>query len=238
MRMVTALNAISGDRYAILPEMVTHINVRITSVLDSAPQPEIRELTYPLSEVTRTLVDIVGGKCATSAKCATVRISPFHRVSPSPRPPTIAFSIPKGCATKSSKSCVTPNRTTQPASCPYLRPFSGPWNKCRCRTPCRKPCWRPGTRPSSTRRPCGRPYAQRHQRGRHPLLLGQYRTILGVKRDALADAFREVLPACSHQSHRLPHPPWRALEQCAMGMACIEMVDSVASGIIFFPATR
>jgi pyruvate, water dikinase len=39
MRMVTALNVISGNRYANLPEMVEHINARITSILDSKPQP-------------------------------------------------------------------------------------------------------------------------------------------------------------------------------------------------------
>ena len=64
MRMVTALNVISGNRYANLPDMVEHINTRITGILDSKPQQPVSEYTFPLSAVDKTQVDIVGGKCA------------------------------------------------------------------------------------------------------------------------------------------------------------------------------
>jgi pyruvate,water dikinase len=63
---------------------------------------------------------------------------------------------------------------------------------------------------------------------------GQYRTILGVTRSTLESAFREVLASLFSPraiTYRIHHGV--SFDQCAMGMACIEMVDAVSSGIIF-----
>ncbi len=235
MRMVTALNAISGDRYAVLPEMVTHINARIASVLDSAPQPEIRELTYPLAEVTRALVDIVGGKCANLGEMRNSAHLPVPQGFAITTAAYNRFLNSKGLRDEILKIL----RDAKPDDPASIVSVSAAIFRTIAQTPA----------PDSVRdallaawdatfeQPLTARAALRSSAISEDGILsfsGQYRTILGVKRDALPDAFREVLASLFSPraiTYRIHHGV--PFEQCAMGMACIEMVDSVASGIIF-----
>ena len=64
MRMIQSLNAISQDRYPTLLKAVEEINLQIKGELDKRKESPIRELVLPYSGITREMVDWVGGKSA------------------------------------------------------------------------------------------------------------------------------------------------------------------------------
>ena len=235
MRMVTALNAISGDRYAVLPGMVEHINARISSILESKPQPAIREFTFPMAAVDKDLVDAVGGKCA--------NLGEMHNRASIPTPPGFAVTTaaydaflnseglrdeilkllrearpdaPASVVAVSEAICRTIDRVDVPAV--VMDALLQAWD-------------------STFPDPVQTRAALRSSAISEDGILsfsGQYRTVLGVRRDTLGSAFREVLASLFSPraiTYRIHHGV--SFEQCAMGMACIRMVDAVASGIIF-----
>lgn len=235
MRMVTALNSISDDRYAVLSEMVGHINGRISSILDSNTPPLVQDLTYPLSAVDRTLIDVVGGKSANLGEMrnkanipvpqgftVTIAASNLFLNSAGLREDLIKIlrdaqaDNPASIVAASSAIFQTIEQVEVPA--PIEEALFTAWDKAF-------------DHPLSTRA------ALRSSAISEDGILsfsGQYRTVVGVKRTSLLHAFREVLASLFSPraiTYRLHHGV--PFEQCAMGMACIEMVDSVASGIIF-----
>ena len=235
MCMVTALNVISKNRYSVLQVMVEHINGRISEILDSKPQPIVDKYTYPLSEVDRNLVDVVGGKCANLGEIlnhAKTSAPPGFAIT------TAAYDAfiqtrdlrdeilkllreakaddPATVVTVSDTIFKTINQVPVPER--VLRAMLDAWDATF-------------PNPASTRA------ALRSSAiGEDGILSfsGQYRTILGVTRQSLESAFREVLASLFSPraiTYRIHHGV--SFEQCAMGMACIEMVDALASGIIF-----
>lgn len=235
MRMVIALNAISGDRYAVLSEMVEHINTRITAVLDSKPQPINEALTMPLSKVTREHVDIVGGKCANLGELR----NNAHITTPNGFAiTTAAYNVflntaglreeilkllrkakpddPNSVVAVSETIFQTISHVSVPAA--VMEALYETWDLTF-------------SSPLETRA------ALRSSAISEDGILsfsGQYRTILGVTRDTLEKSFLEVLASLFSPraiTYRIHHGV--SFEQCAMGMACIEMVDAHSSGIIF-----
>jgi pyruvate,water dikinase len=235
MRMVTALNAISGDRYAVLPDMVEHINTRITGILDSKPQPAVRDYTFPMDAVDKDLVDVVGGKCA--------NLGEMRNRANIPTPPGFAITTAAYEAFLNSAGLrdeilklLREARPDAPASVVAVseaiyRTIDG--------------VAVPGDVMSALLRawdstfdePAGTRAALRSSAISEDGILsfsGQYRTILGVRRDSLESAFREVLASLFSPraiTYRIHHGV--SFEQCAMGMACIRMVDAKVSGIVF-----
>lgn len=235
MRMVTALNVISGNRYANLPDMVEHINTRITGILDSKPQQPVSEYTFPLSAVDKTQVDIVGGKCA--------NLGEMRNHANIPTPP--GFAITTGAYNRFLQSeglrdeilkllreaqpdapatvvAVSESifRTIDQVSVPrdIMDALLHAWD-----TTFPEPeMARAALRSSAISEDGVLSFS------------GQYRTILGVTRSTLESAFREVLASLFSPraiTYRIHHGV--SFDQCAMGMACIEMVDAESSGIIF-----
>ncbi|HCU69511.1 MAG TPA: phosphoenolpyruvate synthase [Desulfomicrobium sp.] len=235
MRMVTALNAISGNRYAVLPEMVEHINSRITGILDSKPQPAIRDYTFTMDAVDKDLVDVVGGKCA--------NLGEMRNRASIPTPPGFAITTAAYEAFLNSKGLrdeilklLREARPDAPASVVSVseaiyRTIDGvavPDDVMQALLQ----AW-----DSTFDDPAGTRAALRSSAISEDGILsfsGQYRTILGVRRDSLESAFREVLASLFSPraiTYRIHHGV--SFEQCAMGMACIRMVDAAASGIVF-----
>lgn len=64
MRMIQALNAISNDRYPQLPDVLERINAAIKSELEKRTEHSVTELVLPYSDINREMVDWVGGKNA------------------------------------------------------------------------------------------------------------------------------------------------------------------------------
>ena len=235
MRMVTALNAIANNNYLMLNEMVGHINDRINSILESKAQVATETIIFPLSEIDKSHIDLVGGKCANLGELRNkVRV-------PSPQGfgiTTFAYSLflevkglrdeiqsqlrkvkpddPGNVVRVSESICATIKGTPVPPVIlealdqAWMNNFEDP-NKIQA-----------ALRSSAI--------------GEDGILSfsGQYRTILGVTRESVGVAFRDVLASLFSPraiSYRLHHG--LPFEQCAMGMACIEMVNAMSSGIVF-----
>lgn len=64
MRMVKSLNAVSGGGYAELEEAVERIRSRISDCIGLSPPAPPKELILPHEEITKEMVDWVGGKNA------------------------------------------------------------------------------------------------------------------------------------------------------------------------------
>ena len=235
MRMVTALNVISGHGYPSLPGMVEEIDGRIRAILDSRPQLSASEYTFPMDAVTRDLVDVVGGKCANLGEMRN------HAKIPTPHGFAIttaayeAFLDSEGLRQEILKllrearpddpatvmtvsSAIFRTIEDVPVPAPVMDALLQAWDATF-------------AEPSATRA------ALRSSAVSEDGILsfsGQYRTILGVTRPTLEGAFREVLASLFSPraiTYRIHHGV--SFEQCAMGMACIEMVDATASGVIF-----
>lgn len=235
LRMVTALNVISNNNYSILNEMVEHINGRINSILESKAQVATKTIIFPLSEIDKSHIDLVGGKCANLGELRNkVQV-------PSPQGfgiTTYAYTLflesdalqdeiqrqmrevkpndPGGVMRVSKSICAIIDNTPVPSV--LLDALDQAWGE-------------NFNNPDDTRA------ALRSSAiGEDGILSfsGQYRTILGVTRKSVGTAFRDVLASLFSPraiSYRIHHG--LPFEQCAMGMACIEMVDAVASGIVF-----
>lgn len=235
MRMVTALNAISADNYPQLPAIVDDIHTRIASILDSRTPPQNDVLTIPLSRIDKSHVDSVGGKCANLGELRNkagiitpngFAITTFASTSflnireirdeilkclreARPDDPASVSAVAGKIATAIQSAQVPPD---------IMAGLHAAWDE--------------SFSASSTVRTALRSSAV----GEDGILsfAGQYRTVLGVTRESLEQAFREVLSSLFSPraiSYRLHHGvPY---EHCAMGMACIEMVDARSSGIIF-----
>jgi len=215
--------------------VVEHINARISGILDSKPQPIVNEYTYPLSAVDRNLVDIVGGKCANLGEIqnhAKISTPPGFAIT------TAAYDAflqteglrdeilkllreakaddPTTVVSVSEAIFKTIDKVHVPEH--VLRALLNAWDSTF-------------SEPASVRA------ALRSSAISEDGILsfsGQYRTILGVTQQSLESAFREVLASLFSPraiTYRIHHGV--SFEQCAMGMACIEMVDALASGIIF-----
>lgn len=235
MRMVTALNVISRDRYAVLSEMVEHINTRITAILDTKPPSAIRDFTFPLASVDRNLIDVVGGKCANLGEIRN------HAKAPTPAGFAIttaayeAFIQTHGLRDEILKLLREANAddpssvvTVSEAIFQTIEQVNVPEHVMDVLLATWDSTFPPG--------PDVRVALRSSAVGEDGILSfsGQYRTILGVTRSNLESAFREVLASLFSPraiTYRIHHGV--SFEQCAMGMACIEMVDALASGIIF-----
>ena len=64
MRMIQSLNAIARDRYPTLLKALEEINLQIKGELEKRKESRIQELILPYSGITREMVDWVGGKSA------------------------------------------------------------------------------------------------------------------------------------------------------------------------------
>jgi len=235
MRMVTALNVISGNSYRLLPDMVEHINARISSILDSKPQPAICQYTVPIAEVDKNLVDIVGGKCA--------NLGEMRNRAKIPTPPGFAittaayetFLRSDGLRDEILK-LLREAKADDPAN---VISVAGAILKAISQVSVPRDImdallhsWDAVFPEKNTTRAALRSSAISEDGVLS--FSGQYRTVLGVTRSTLEEAFREVLASLFSPraiTYRIHHGV--SFEQCAMGMACIRMVDATASGVIF-----
>jgi pyruvate, water dikinase len=71
MRMVESLNAISGQKYPILYDVLETIKSRIKAELDKKKENPLEELILPYSRINREMVDWVGGKNANLGEVLT-----------------------------------------------------------------------------------------------------------------------------------------------------------------------
>lgn len=235
MRMATALNAISGNRYPLVTEMVEHINKRIMAILDSRPVLTVQAYTMSLSTVTSAHVDVVGGKCANLGELRNAVQVPIPRGFAITTKAYASVLYVKGLREDIQKIL----RDANPEAPSSIAHVSQAIHQLINQTPLPAElmealfkAWDAEFENTENIRVALRSSAVCEDGALS--FSGQYRTVLGVTRETLESAFREVLASLfSPQAitYRIHHG--MAFEQCAMGMACIEMVDAVSSGIIF-----
>lgn len=235
MRMAAALNSMSENRYACLPEVVEHINKRIGSILDSRPQTAVRAFTIPLAEVDRAQIDLVGGKCANLGEMRNragiptppgfaITIGAYNRFLRSEGLREEILKLLRGARPDTPASVLeaaqaisrTIDRVGVPAE--IMSELLQAWDNA---------FTHPGAARAALR-------SSAISEDGALSFSGQYRTVLDVRRGTLEKAFRDVLASLFSPraiTYRLHHGV--PFDQCAMGMLCIEMVDATASGIIF-----
>lgn len=235
MRMVSSLNAISGGGYPGLLDALERINARIGHILDDRPQLADCAYTIPLSEVDSTFIDLVGGKCANLGEIRNranmptprgfaITTGAYHRFLRSEGLREDILKILRKAGPDSPAAVVAASeaifRTIDGVEIPreIMDSMLRAWDE------------------SFDEPDDARAALRSSAIGEDgPLSFsGQYRTVLGVRRTTLESAFREVLASLFSPraiTYRLHHG--LPFDQCAMGMACIEMVDAAASGVIF-----
>lgn len=235
MRMATALNAISGNGYPLVTEMVERINKRIMGILESRPVLTAQTYTMSLSTVTSDHMDIVGGKCANLGELRNVVQVPIPRGFAVTTKAYASLLYVKGLREDIQKIL----RDANPEAPSTITQVSQAIHQLMNDVPIPAElsealysAWDAEFGSAENIR-----VALRSSAVSEDGILsfsGQYKTVLGVTRETLESAFREVLASLFSPraiTYRIHHG--MAFEQCAMGMACIEMVDAVSSGIIF-----
>ncbi len=236
MRMVTCLNAISGNRYAMLPGIVETINARIAAELDERPHAEISEYTLPLRLLTAEHAEHVGGKNANLGELRNVLGMPVPKGFAVTTAAYHAFMQSGGLLEDVRKilrdadpawpeSILNVARAVEErmAAAPLPRDVEqtllGSWDETF-------------GADAATVSAALRSSALAED-GSHTFA-GQYRTVLGVRRDTLGTAFRQVAASLFSPraiTYRLCHG--YVFENIAMAMCCLQMVDAVAAGVAF-----
>lgn len=235
MRMATALNTIANGRYAQLPAVLESINSRIMEVLESRTEHCITACALPFSEVTREQVDWVGGKSANLGEMLNRANVPIPRGFAVTTAAYQAFmgteglmeelrKLLRGAFSSDPEGVYEIARVIQariaavPVPPAVERELLASWDSAFAGSP----DVRAALRSSAVSEDGTLSFA------------GQYLTRLNVRREGLLDAFREVVAslfsprAITYRLHQgVP------FEQCAMAMACVEMVDAVAGGVLF-----
>ena len=240
MRMVSCLNAISGNAYASLEPVVEAINKRITAELDERPPLEVHEYSLPLAAVTAEHAEAVGGKSANLGELRNVAGLPVPRGFAITTLAYAAFLAHSGL-TEELRKILRNADTTQPQS---IVETAEAVEKLLLNAPL------PQELEENLLAQWDAAFGGAHASDGSPVLTalrssavaedghhsfaGQYLTVLGVRRENLCQAFRQVAASLFSPraiTYRLHHG--YIFEEIAMAMCCLEMVDAQAAGVAF-----
>lgn len=236
MRMVTSINTIAAHRYSSLIAVVEAINKRIMAELDDRPPLEVHDLTLPMAALSAELSMAVGGKSANLGELGNVLRLPVPRGFAITTAAQEAFMGPElmeevrkilrnaDPALPASIAQVAEEieRRMLDASMPeeleaaLLQQWDAAFGLEEAEAPLMA-----ALRSSAVA-----------EDGVHTFA-GQYKTVLGVRRDTLSHAFREVLASLYSPraiTYRLSHG---YTQEASMAMCCQEMVLANAAGVAF-----
>ncbi len=250
MRMVTGLNAISNDAYPALPGVVERINAEITGLLESRPQATVDAYALPFAEINGDMVDWVGGKCANLGELTSRVGVPVPRGfaittrayyafmehdglmgeirkrlrEVDPQDPESVLDVAEDIQDLFAAATVPPDvADALRAACDAAfgpadtDEAGGPGGAEGGGAPLRL-----AVRSSAL------------SEDSHVSFAGQYLSVLNVPRDGVVDAWKRVVAslfmpqAIVYRLHQ-----GITLDASAMAVACMEMVDSVAAGVLF-----
>jgi len=242
MRMIQCLNAISRDQYSGLQPVLENINSRIKAEIERRQENPLNELTLPYSQINREMVDWVGGKSANLGEV-------FTRVK---------LPIPDGFAitTQASELFLKENDLideinklkmeidpNQPETINFV---SEEVQRLIIAAPL----------PEELKKAILSAYDQMvariKERGDEDFspqvslrssavgedselsFAGQYLSVLNVPRDKLAQTYQYIL-ASLYTPRAISYRLSKGIrdEDAAMSVACLQMVDSVASGVVY-----
>lgn len=243
MRMATALNAISGDAYPALPGVVERINTAITELLESRPQATVEAYALPFAAINGDMVDWVGGKCANLGELTSRVGVPVPRGfaittrayyafmehdglmgeirkrlrDVDPQDPESVLDVADDIQTLFAAATVPPDVVDAlHAACDAAFGTvddAGAGDGVPLRLAVRSSALSEDS---------------------HVSFAGQYLSVLNVSRDGVVDAWKRVVAslfmpqAIVYRLHQ-----GITLDASAMAVACMEMVDSVAAGVLF-----
>lgn len=242
MRMATALNAISGEAYPALPGVVERINANITELLESRPQATVEAYALPFAAINGDMVDWVGGKCANLGELTSRVGVPVprgfaittrayyafmehdglmgeirkHLRDVDPQDPESVLDVADDIQTLFAAATV-PQDVVDALHAACDEAFGAEADTSPGGNPLRL-----AVRSSAL------------SEDSHVSFAGQYLSVLNVSRDGVVDAWKRVVAslfmpqAIVYRLHQ-----GITLDASAMAVACMEMVDSVAAGVLF-----
>lgn len=236
MRMVTSLNAISGNSYQPLNAVVENINSRIMAELEQKAETCQRAFTLPLSDITAQHADHVGGKCANLGEIANVVGLPVPRGFAVTTSAYSAYAH-SGDLMEELRKLLRNAHVSDPAS---IQQVSDAIQHLLLAVPLPPTveqslytAWDEAFGADSPHVVASLRSSAVDEDGHHSFA-GQYRTILGVHRETLIQSFCAVAASLFSpraMTYRLSNGYF--FEQSLMAMVCLEMVDAVAAGVAF-----
>lgn len=242
MRMVSSLNAISGNAYGALDDVVEAINGRISAELNERPPLEVREFTLPLSAVNAEHCEAVGGKSANLGELRNVAGMPVPRGFAVTTAAYQAFMEQRAGGSRGSltEELLKQLRNAEAGGAESVVEVSHAVENMLMAVPL------PPELEEDLLRQWDATFGEQApavlaalrssavaEDGYHSFA-GQYRTVLGVRRNTLTRAFREVAASLFSPraiTYRLHHG--YIFEEISMAMCCLEMVDAAAAGVAF-----
>ncbi|MEG6505645.1 PEP/pyruvate-binding domain-containing protein [Nitratidesulfovibrio sp. 1201_IL3209] len=247
MRMVTGLNAISNDAYPALPGVVERINAEITGLLESRPQATVDAYALPFAEINGDMVDWVGGKCANLGELTSRVGVPVPRGFAITTRAYYAFMEHDGLMGEIRKRLreVDPQDpesvldVAEDIQDLFAAATVPPDVVDALRAACDAAFGPPGPDEADGTEGGGAPLrlavrSSALSEDSHVSFAGQYLSVLNVSRDGVVDAWKRVVAslfmpqAIVYRLHQ-----GITLDASAMAVACMEMVDSVAAGVLF-----
>lgn len=236
MRMVSSLNAISRDAYTPLNAVVANINSRIMTELEQKAETCQRAFTLPMSEISAASADHVGGKCANLGEIANVAGLPVPRGFALTTSACSAY-LHTGDVRDELRKLLRNAQLSDPTS---IQQVSDAIQKLLLAVPLPPAvenalytAWDDTFGADAAHVLTSLRSSAVDEDGHHSFA-GQYRTILGVRRDTLLHSFCAVAASLFSPraiTYRLSNG--YMFEQSLMAMVCLEMVDAVAAGVAF-----
>ena len=244
LRMVKSLDDLSRHNYPMLFKCVDEINNRINEELNKGQDLQITDYTLPYSEITKEMADWVGGKNAnlgelrnrvglaipegfaiTTAACGYFlesndlldRIT-MLRVNLDPEDPGAINAASQQIQDLILKAQV-PQELTDAVMSAYKALVKTVENRGAC---CKTGKLRVAMRSSAIGEDSALSFA------------GQYQTVLNVTDSEIIEAYKAVV-ASLYNARALTYRLNKGIrdEDISMSVACIEMIDSVASGVMY-----
>ncbi len=244
LRMVKSLDDLSRHNYPMLFKCVDEINNRINEELNKGQDLQITDYTLPYSEITKEMADWVGGKNAnlgelrnrvglaipegfaiTTAACGYFlesndlldRIT-MLRVNLDPEDPGAINAASQQIQDLILKAQV-PQELTDAVMSAYKALVKTVENRGAC---CKTGKLRVAMRSSAIGEDSALSFA------------GQYRTVLNVTDSEIIEAYKAVV-ASLYNARALTYRLNKGIrdEDISMSVACIEMIDSEASGVMY-----
>ncbi|NLI82825.1 MAG: phosphoenolpyruvate synthase [Deltaproteobacteria bacterium] len=242
LRMVRSLEALSGKPYPLLHQVLEELNTKIKDELQARREAPVADLVLPYSAVTKEMVDWVGGKNANLGEvCNRVHLPIPDGFAITTRAFHLFLSannlVDEIQKMKMELDVGNPESLNQVSEGIQRLIISSPvpeelhqamvsaWDALNERFLRRSPS---GTALSVSLR------SSAIGEDSHLSFAGQYLSLLNVTRDRLAQSYRYIIASLftpRAMAYRLTMgiPD----EHAAMSVACLEMVESVASGVIY-----
>ncbi|MDP3181309.1 MAG: PEP/pyruvate-binding domain-containing protein [Desulfobaccales bacterium] len=241
-RMIKSLDVLSGHKYPLLYEVLDRINARIKEPLGEKKELPVTDLILPYSRITKEMVDWVGGK---SAHLGEV-LNSVHLPIPAGFAITThafeAFLAHNDLRDEINKRKMALDPQVPQTLAQVSEEIQQLINGAQLPPALKEAIISAYEEMAQALRPSGnldfslRVSMRSSAIGEDSELsyAGQYSTILNVTKDKLLEAYKDIL-ASLYTPRAISYRLNKGIrdEDTAMSVACLQMVDSVASGVMY-----